>query len=541
MKLTDLQLEVIEGRLASFPGETWEQIVTRVVEHVLQDEMPENRSYYRKGYTWLLSEMIFLPNSPCLRNFGANGGSGSACFVLPIEDNRRSIFETLADAVDVQAFGGGTGFNFSALRPEGARIASTNGVSSGPVSFMQIYDFTLGTVIKQGGVRNGASMGILNCDHPDIFKFLDAKSEEGRLSNFNISVGVTDAFMEAVRDDGLWKLRHGGHTYSVLRARALFDRIIEGIHKNGEPGMVFLDTINRGNDYVEIEATNPCGEQPLPPYTSCVLGSINLAKWHKLNEAHQDLAIRLAVRFLDSVINVNPYPIRKIEERTKYYRNIGLGVMGFADLCIDEGIIYGSKECLELINEIGDKMKRVSLDQSAFNGDAKGNAPVFGHGSGRRNLCVLSIAPTGTLSMVADCSSGIEPLYARSFKKLTMGKHVIVKNKMVEKYGEYSPVIVTAGEVDPFQHITVQAEWQKHVDAAISKTINVANNITKDEIGSMLIFAWENGCKGLTIYRDGSRTLQAQVSACPECGEALTKTEGCETCHSCGWSKCSLK
>lgn len=524
MILSEQVLDLIKNRISSFKGETWDQIVDRVVNHVLQDEqqqklLPKGRKqklllrrkqtnlkeHYKKEYTKLIKDMVFLPNSPCLRNFGANNGNGAACFVLPIEDNRRSIFGTLTDAVDVQAFGGGTGFNFSKLRPKGATIKSTNGQASGPISFMEIYDFTLGTVIKQGGVRQGACMGILNCDHPDILDFIKAKHEEGRLSNFNISVGITNEFMKAVDNDSNWPLVFNGEVYKNIRAKYLFSKICDGIYKNGEPGVVFLDTINEDNNYERIEATNPCNEQPLLPYTSCVLGSINLSKWYPLPKKERQDVVRLAVRFLDSVISVNSYPIKKIEEETKKYRSIGLGVMGFADLCIENNIIYGSPESIILAEEIGNELMEFAVETSKALGQEKGVSDVIKKEEPqRRNLKLLSIAPTGTLSLLAACSSGIEPLFNTEYTKMCMNKKIVVKSK---HYG--NPIAITANQIIPEKHVAVQAAWQKYVDSGISKTVNVKHEFPQYKIKDLLFYAWDEGCKGLTIYRDGSRNVQA--------------------------------
>ncbi|MGD8449805.1 MAG: adenosylcobalamin-dependent ribonucleoside-diphosphate reductase, partial [Desulfobacterales bacterium] len=428
MQIAENALKILKKRYFA-EGETWEKLCDRVAHKVAgAEENPKDRTKWKKEYKKITMDLDFLPNSPTLRNFGRNQGCGSACFVLPMEDSRRSIFKTLSDAVDVQAHGGGTGMSFSNLRPKGDRITSTGGKASGPLSFIEIFDFTIGDVIKQGGTRDGANMGILRVDHPDIESFLTAKILEGELKNFNLSVGVTDAFMRDVENDREYELVFNDKIYKTLSAREIWEAIVDGAWRNGEPGIVFLDTINRNNPLSpmgEIEATNPCGEQPLLPYSSCNLGSINLSRmvsgdwvkgkakidWEKLRKT-----ARIGVRFLDSVITVNNYPIADIEKMTLKTRQIGLGIMGFADMCIKLHIRYGSDESVNLAKEIMTFIYTIANETSIELGNEKGAAPVYDEYEfpipKRRNGTLTTVAPTGTISLIANCSSGCEPNFA---------------------------------------------------------------------------------------------------------------------------------
>jgi len=534
-KLTKNALTTLEKRYFA-EGENWDGLCDRVAEKVASAEKnPNAQVHWKPAFKQAMLDLDFLPNSPTLRNFGRNNGSGSACFVLPIEDSRKSIFKTLADAVDVQAYGGGTGFDFSRLRYAGAKIKSTGGQASGPISFMTIFDHTIGDIIKQGGTRNGANMGILRVDHPDIEKFLVAKKEEGLLQNFNLSVGVTDEFMKAVKKEKNFELKFEGKVYKTVPARRIWGKIVEGGWLNGEPGIVFLDTINANNPLApvgEIEATNPCGEEPLLPYGSCNLLSLNLSNhckgdwingsgvvdWEKLRKS-----IQTAVRFLDNVISVNSYPIPEIEEMSKKTRQIGLGLMGFADLCIKLHIRYGSRQSVELAKKVQTFIYSEANAVSIALGEEKGVAPVFDEYEGftverRRNSALTTIAPTGTLSLIANCSGGCEPHFAMEFiKECLDGEKMDMSPQVVKDWKTYHGedavlpgFFITSADVIVEEHIAVQEAFQNNgIDSAVSKTINAPNSATTMDVSDAFIMAWEKGCKGITFYRDGSRDVQA--------------------------------
>jgi len=533
MKIADNALKILQKRYFA-PGETWEGLCDRVAHKVASDEdNADRRVVWQKHYKELMLHLDFLPNSPTLRNFGRNEGCGSACFVLPVEDSRKSIFKTLSDAVDVQAYGGGTGMSFSNLRPKGDGINSTGGKAAGPVSFMKIFDITIGDVIKQGGTRSGANMGILRVDHPDIEEFITAKAHEGELKNFNLSVGITDEFMQAVENDKEYDLVFKGKVYKTVATRAIWETIVAGAWQNGEPGIVFLDTINRNNPLKplgQIEATNPCGEQPLLPYSSCNLGSINLAQmtkgqwvderaevdWEKLRKT-----IQVAVRFLDSVISVNTYPIPEIADMSAKTRQIGLGIMGFADMCIKLHIRYGSAESIKLAQEIMTFIYNTGHETSVELGQDKGVAPVYKEyelgNTKRRNSVLTTVAPTGTLSLIANCSSGCEPNFAFNYTKECLGGEKLnmmppVVREWYEKNGNDTlpEYFITTQDVSIEQHIKVQAALQTSgVDAGVSKTINAPHDTDIQQVSEAFFLAWKTGCKGITFYRDGSRERQA--------------------------------
>ena len=533
MKIADNALKILQKRYFA-PGETWEDLCDRVANKIASDEdNADSHVVWKKHYKELMLDLDFLPNSPTLRNFGRNEGCGSACFVLPVEDSRKSIFKTLSDAVDVQAYGGGTGMSFSNLRPKGEGINSTGGKAAGPVSFMKIFDITIGDVIKQGGTRSGANMGILRVDHPDIEEFITAKAYEGELKNFNLSVGITDEFMQAVENDQEYDLIFKGKVFKTVAARAIWETIVAGAWQNGEPGIVFLDTINRNNPLKplgQIEATNPCGEQPLLPYSSCNLGSINLAQmtkgqwvdgqaevdWEKLRKT-----IQVAVRFLDSVISVNTYPIPEIEEMSAKTRQIGLGIMGFADMCIKLHIRYGSAESIKLAQEIMTFIYDTAHETSVDLGQEKGVAPVYNEyelgNTKRRNSVLTTVAPTGTLSLIANCSSGCEPNFAFNYTKECLGGEKLnmmpaVVREWYEKNGDdpLPEYFITTQDVTIEQHIKVQAALQTSgVDAGVSKTINAPHDTDINQVSEAFLLAWKTGCKGITFYRDGSRDRQA--------------------------------
>jgi ribonucleoside-diphosphate reductase alpha chain len=514
----------------------------------------------------MMAEMFFLPNSPTLMNAGRPLGQLSACFVLPVEDSMEGIFDALKNMALIHKSGGGTGFSFSRLRPKNDVVSSTAGVSSGPVSFMNIFNTATETV-KQGGTRRGANMAILNVDHPDILEFIKSKSEETSLTNFNISVALTDSFMEAARrrEDYYLINPRNGTPSGKLNAGDVYDLIIDMAWKNGEPGIVFIDRINEFNPLKKIgliESTNPCGEQPLLPYESCNLGSINLSKVIKEKDGRPEIDFELlkkithrAVHFLDNVIDMNNYPLKEIEKKTKMNRKIGLGVMGYADMLIKLNIAYDSHEAIEVAESVMSFIQRESKIKSAELAINRGAFPTFEKSvyaekgeSPLRNATTTTIAPTGTISILADTSSGIEPIFALAYVRNVMDNDRLLEvnpqfqdalrnffsddeiDSIMDKVAVHGSVrdieevpesikrvFVTAHDISPLWHIKTQAVFQKYVDNAVSKTVNFPNSATKEDIREVYDLAYELGCKGVTVYRDGSR--DNQVLQKPASGE----------------------
>lgn len=529
----------------------------RVASNIAWEEVKYKSKYspveLRNKFYSLMSRQIFLPNSPTLMNAGRELGQLSACFVLPVEDSIEEIFDAIKYAAMIHKSGGGTGFAFSRIRPRDSQVGTTGGVASGPLSFLRIFN-TATEQIKQGGTRRGANMGILRVDHPDIIEFIKAKEKDGELNNFNLSVGLTENFMKAVDADAEYPLidPSSGTVTDMLKARNVFDMLVQKAWASGDPGIVFLDRINRDNPTPaqgEIEATNPCGEQPLLPYEACNLGSINLS--HFVNEFDGSIkweslqcTVHLAVRFLDDVIDASRFPLDRIAEKVRANRKIGLGVMGWADMLFRLGIPYNSQEALDLAEKVMSFIQQEGRAASAQLADERGPFPAFAESvfakrgePPLRNATVTTIAPTGTLSIIASCSSGVEPLFALCFAKNVLdGERLVEVNPHFEealrKTGLYSSelrdavaecgsiqamdflperlrrVFVTAMDISPEDHLRMQAAFQKYTDNAVSKTVNLPHSASVEDIERIYRLAFELGCKGVTVYRDGCKSVQ---------------------------------
>ncbi|MCP4353317.1 MAG: vitamin B12-dependent ribonucleotide reductase [Desulfobacterales bacterium] len=544
-----------EGKIIETP----EQMFRRVAYHVAKAEKKYGDAYDIKNtedmfYT-LMTEFKFLPNSPTLMNAGRRLGQLAACFVLPVEDSMEGIFDSLKNAAIIHKSGGGTGFSFSRLRPKNSRVGTTGGIASGPVSFMKVFN-TATEQVKQGGTRRGANMAILRVDHPDIMEFIHCKNNDNELNNFNISVGITDVFIEALNDGNTYNLIDPGKKKKVgeLNSIEVYQAIVKQAWKNGDPGILFLDRINNNNPTPflgEIESTNPCGEQPLLPMEACNLGSINLAKFVIENDRESTIdyeglkdVVWQSVRFLDNAIDMSKYPLPEIENMVKGNRKIGLGIMGFADMLYQLNIPYNSEKALETAEEVMRFIQKTSHKASKKLAEEKGVFKNFDKSIFKdkedcayRNSTTTTIAPTGTLSIIAGCSSGIEPLFALSFVRNVMDNDELVEvnpyfEKIAKEKGFHSHelmntiaqkgsikdineipedvrnVFVTAHDISPEWHIRMQAAFQKFTDNAVSKTVNLSGNATEDDVLKIYNLAYELGCKGVTIYRDGSKENQ---------------------------------
>lgn len=561
--LRDEQLNVVET-----PGQLFWRVARAVAQADRQFEPQADVEATADEFHQAMVALEFIPNTPALMNAGTPLGQLEACFVLPIEDSLPDIFDTLRDAALIQQTGGGTGFTFSHLRPRGDVVSSTRGIASGPVSFMSIFDAT-SEVMKQGSKRRGANMGILRVDHPDIREFITCKHDRTKFTNFNISVGVTDAYMEALENDQEYDLVNprNHRVWSRVPAREIFDLIVDNAWDSGEPGLVALDTINRANPTPQVgvmEGTNPCAEMPLLPYEACCLASIDVGKlvvrmgdgyavaWDRLADR-----VRMGVHFLDNVVEINRYTLSQSAHICRRNRKIGLGIMGFADLLIRLGIPYDSDEGVAMGERLMAFVEAEAREASIKLAEKRGLFPNFGGsiydvpgGPRLRNATLTTIAPTGTISMIAGCSAGIEPLFALSYTKRVLGgvqlgqpvhpsfveaaqQRGFHTGDLVRRVAEQGSVrevaeipeavrrvFVTALDIAPEWHVKMQAAFQRHVDNGVSKTINLRHEATREDVRHAYLLAYQLGCKGITVYRYGSRPAQilSVEGYCVSCG-----------------------
>lgn len=567
MRLTQNAETVLKKRYL-WTGESPEQLFLRVADAVARAEKKSNQRKQSKKFLQLMQELRFLPNSPTLMNAGREGGQLSACFVLPVEDSLDKIFDSLKHAALIHQSGGGTGFSFSRLRAKGSTLFHSNGSASGPVSFMRVFDAATDQ-IKQGGTRRGANMGILRVDHPDIEEFIQCKRDGKSIVNFNISVGITDEFMQTLVQGGPFSLkdpRNTSKSIGVIDSERLWNLLIKCAWESGDPGVIFLDRINRFNPTPrlgEMESTNPCGEQPLLPYESCNLGSMNLKAYLKsnldLDWSTFGADIETAVRFLDNVVELNTFPVKACELITHKNRKIGLGVMGFADVLLKMGVPYDSLKARTLGEEVMCFLDQTAKRASHLLAKERGVAPGFKGSMWERlgcpklrNMTVSTVAPTGTISVLAGVSSGIEPIYSAAFfRNVLDGARLVDLHPAVQEYlfeRGIKPEKLDPKEVEqkieavagkawsPAQkvsvegHVLMQAAFQRHSDSAVSKTINLNHEAKPKEIDHAYRLAYAQGCKGITVYRDGSKPTQVLERIEPE---AAIRAKGGEVCPSC--------
>lgn len=551
--------------------ETPQDMFLRVAKNVAEAERGYGKSQEEiddmaTKFFDLMTDFKFLPNSPTLMNAGNDLQQLAACFVLPVEDSMESIFETIKNAALIHKSGGGTGFSFSRIRPQRDKVMSTGGVASGPISFMKVFNSAT-EAVKQGGTRRGANMGILRVDHPDILEFISVKQNSQELTNFNLSVGITEDFMEALEQNKDYMLVNPRNKEPVkaISAREVFDLIIDCSWKSGEPGVVFLDRINEDNPTPklgDIESTNPCGEQPLLPFEACNLGSINLAKFVMGGEIDFSLlreTVHLSIRFLDNVIFMGKYPLKQIKEMVEGNRKIGLGIMGFADCLVRLKVPYNSDAAVELAEKIMDFVQKESKIASQMLASERGSFPNFQDSiypikglEKLRNATTTTIAPTGTISLIAGVSSGIEPLFAICYKRTILDNDELIEvhpifEEIAKERGFYSEglmkeiaakgtvqgiekvpkdiqdIFVTAYDIDPKWHVKIQTAFQRNTDNAVSKTVNFPSDASHKEIEDVFMLSYRLRCKGITIYRDGSR--ENQVLSKGDKGEKKNKME----------------
>ena len=565
-----------EGRTLETPDQMFRRVAANIA--AVNERYGDRSSEEEEEFYNAMRSLEFLPNSPTLMNAGTDIQQLSACFVIPVEDSIESIYDAIKYGAVVQQTGGGTGFSFSRLRPEGDVVRSTGGVASGPVSFMMVFDAATNAV-KQGGRRRGANMGVLKVDHPDIERFISVKDDLSSLSNFNLSVAVTDDFMDrAVRGEDYPLINpRNGRKVRAISASYILERIATSAWRGGDPGVLYIDAVNRDNPTPElgmIEATNPCGEVPLLPFEACNLGSINLDRvvvdgevdWEGLGRV-----VDLGVRFLDNVIDANRFPLPQTAEVVRGNRKIGLGIMGFADLLVRKGLRYGSPGSAELAERLIAFVRQRAEKASRSIAESRGSFPNIERSTvrgPRRNATLLSIAPTGTISIIAGCSSGIEPYYAISYSRNVLeGQHLeevqplflsaaerggfLSHGLLKDLSGAHSiqdlasipedvrQVFVTTHDVPPKEQVDMQATFQRQVDNAVSKTINLPPETTRNDIVDIIVLAHRRGCKGITVYREGSKPGQVLTTVldayrCPTCGRLLHGEEGAMQCDTCG-------